>query len=181
MINEQYELWCEKATIDLDLVAELKAIEGNEEAISDAFYKDLEFGTGGLRGIMGVGSNRMNIYTVGAATQGLSNYLNKKYRFVSVTTAATTAACLLKSRLTSSRLMVLRYICSTICAQLLKCRSLSATWVAKAVLSLLQATILRNITDTRCTMHVDVRLRMRLLMTFLPLPYREFSALPPST
>ena len=46
----------------------------------EAFYKDLEFGTGGLRGIMGVGSNRMNIYTVGAATQGLSNYLNKNFK-----------------------------------------------------------------------------------------------------
>ena len=45
----------------------------------ECFYKDLEFGTGGLRGIMGVGSNRMNIYTVGAATQGLSNYLNKEF------------------------------------------------------------------------------------------------------
>ena len=45
----------------------------------ECFYKDLEFGTGGLRGIMGVGSNRMNIYTVGAATQGLSNYLKKEY------------------------------------------------------------------------------------------------------
>ena len=45
----------------------------------EAFYKDLEFGTGGLRGIMGVGSNRMNIYTVGAATQGLSNYLKKEF------------------------------------------------------------------------------------------------------
>ena len=45
----------------------------------DAFYRDLEFGTGGLRGIMGVGSNRMNIYTVGAATQGLSNYLKKNF------------------------------------------------------------------------------------------------------
>ena len=46
----------------------------------EAFYKDLEFGTGGLRGIMGVGSNRMNIYTVGAATQGLSNYRKKNFK-----------------------------------------------------------------------------------------------------
>ena len=76
MINEQYKLWCEKATIDADLVAELKAIEGNEEAISDAFYKDLEFGTGGLRGVIGAGTNRMNVYTVGKATQGLADYVN---------------------------------------------------------------------------------------------------------
>lgn len=76
MINEQYKLWCEKATIDPDLVAELKAIEGNDEAISDAFYKDLEFGTGGLRGVIGAGTNRMNVYTVGKATQGLADYVN---------------------------------------------------------------------------------------------------------
>ncbi len=76
MINEQYKLWCEKATIDPDLVAELKAIADNDEAISDAFYKDLEFGTGGLRGVIGAGTNRMNVYTVGKATQGLAAYVN---------------------------------------------------------------------------------------------------------
>ncbi len=76
MINEQYKLWCEKATLDIDLVNELKSIEGNDEAISDAFYKDLEFGTGGLRGVIGAGTNRMNIYTVGKATQGLAAYVN---------------------------------------------------------------------------------------------------------
>lgn len=76
MVNEQYKLWCERATLDADLVAELKNIEGNEEAISDAFYKDLEFGTGGLRGVIGAGTNRMNVYTVGKATQGLAAYVN---------------------------------------------------------------------------------------------------------
>ena len=76
MVNEQYKLWCQKATIDPDLVAELKSIEGNDEAISDAFYKDLEFGTGGLRGVIGAGTNRMNVYTVGKATQGLADYVN---------------------------------------------------------------------------------------------------------
>ena len=76
MVNEQYKLWCEKATIDADLVAELKSIEGNDEAINDAFYKDLEFGTGGLRGVIGAGTNRMNVYTVGKATQGLADYVN---------------------------------------------------------------------------------------------------------
>ncbi len=76
MINEQYKLWCEKATLDIDLVNELKSIEGNDEAINDAFYKDLEFGTGGLRGVIGAGTNRMNVYTVGKATQGLAAYVN---------------------------------------------------------------------------------------------------------
>ncbi|MGM0532277.1 MAG: phospho-sugar mutase, partial [Bacteroidota bacterium] len=54
-------------------------LENDEKELIDAFYKDLEFGTGGLRGIMGVGTNRMNIYTVGMATQGLSNYLHKQF------------------------------------------------------------------------------------------------------
>ena len=76
MIKEKYELWCKKAVGDPDLVAELKAMEGNEELISEAFYKDLEFGTGGLRGTIGAGTNRLNIYTVGKATQGLAAYVN---------------------------------------------------------------------------------------------------------
>ncbi|MGM0497136.1 MAG: phospho-sugar mutase [Bacteroidota bacterium] len=54
-------------------------MENDEQELIDAFYKDLEFGTGGLRGVMGVGTNRMNIYTVGMATQGLSNYIKKKF------------------------------------------------------------------------------------------------------
>ncbi|MBR6509219.1 MAG: phospho-sugar mutase [Clostridia bacterium] len=76
MINELYKLWCEKATADPDLIAELKEIEGNEELISDAFYTSLEFGTAGLRGVIGAGTNRMNIYTVGQASQGLADYVN---------------------------------------------------------------------------------------------------------
>ena len=76
MIKEKYELWCKKAVADPDLIAELKAMEGNDELISDAFYKDLEFGTGGLRGVIGAGTNRLNIYTVGKATQGLAAYVN---------------------------------------------------------------------------------------------------------
>ena len=76
MVNEKYKLWCEKAVKDSDLVKELISIKDNEEAISDAFYKDLEFGTGGLRGLIGAGTNRMNIYTVGKASQGLAAYVN---------------------------------------------------------------------------------------------------------
>ena len=76
MVNEKYKLWCEKAVGDPDLIKELESIKGNEEAISDAFYKDLEFGTGGLRGVIGAGTNRMNIYTVGKASQGLAAYVN---------------------------------------------------------------------------------------------------------
>lgn len=76
MISEQYNLWLQRATLDTDLIAELESIKGNEDAISDAFYKNLEFGTGGLRGVIGAGTNRLNVYTVGKATQGLAAYVN---------------------------------------------------------------------------------------------------------
>ncbi len=76
MINQKYRLWREKAVKDPDIINELKLIENNEDAVSDAFYKDLEFGTGGLRGVIGAGTNRMNIYTVGKASQGLAEYVN---------------------------------------------------------------------------------------------------------
>ena len=76
MIKENYLLWKEKAIKDPDLVKELIEIEGNDELISDAFYKNLEFGTAGLRGVIGAGTNRMNIYTVGQASQGLAAYVN---------------------------------------------------------------------------------------------------------
>ncbi len=68
--SELYSLWCEKATDDPDLQTELKSIAGDSDAITDRFYRDLEFGTGGLRGVIGAGSYRMNIYTIRRATQG---------------------------------------------------------------------------------------------------------------
>ena len=74
-ILNEYEIWKEKAVCDADLSAELAAMEGDEAKIEDAFYRDLEFGTGGLRGVIGAGTNRMNIYTVGKASQGLANYI----------------------------------------------------------------------------------------------------------
>ncbi len=70
-----YSLWLEKATVDPDLKAELLSVSGNDEEISDRFYRELEFGTGGLRGVIGAGTNRMNYYTVCKATQGLAAYL----------------------------------------------------------------------------------------------------------
>ena len=71
----KYEKWCKDANIDKSLRDELFAIKGNEEEIKDRFYKDLDFGTAGLRGIIGAGTNRMNYTTVGKATQGLANYI----------------------------------------------------------------------------------------------------------
>ena len=76
MVDERYALWCEKAVADKDVAEELKNMKNDSEAISEAFYKDLEFGTGGLRGVIGAGTNRMNIYTVGKASQGLAAYVN---------------------------------------------------------------------------------------------------------
>ncbi|MGN0461199.1 MAG: phospho-sugar mutase [Ruminococcus sp.] len=77
--NTLYNVWCEKATEDKDLIEELKSIKGNEEEIYEKFYKNLEFGTAGLRGIIGAGTNRMNIYVVRQATQGLANYVKNTY------------------------------------------------------------------------------------------------------
>ncbi|MBQ8361773.1 MAG: phospho-sugar mutase [Bacteroidaceae bacterium] len=80
-VTAKAEKWLSPA-YDAETQAEVRRMLANEDKtdLIEAFYKDLEFGTGGLRGIMGVGSNRMNIYTVGAATQGLSNYLNKNFK-----------------------------------------------------------------------------------------------------
>ncbi len=74
-VQKIYELWLEKAVEDPDLKTELESIKNDEAAISDRFYRDLEFGTGGLRGVIGAGTNRMNVYTVKKATQGLAEYI----------------------------------------------------------------------------------------------------------
>ena len=60
-IEEQYTLWCENATDDADLIDELRSVAGNDEEIRDRFYRELAFGTGGLRGVLGAGCNRMNV------------------------------------------------------------------------------------------------------------------------
>ena len=77
--NFMYEYWLKNATKDPDLIEELESIRGNSDEILDRFYRSLEFGTGGLRGVIGAGTNRMNIYTVAQATQGLANYLNEAF------------------------------------------------------------------------------------------------------
>lgn len=82
--KEIYELWRKNAVEDADLIEDLEKIENDENEIYDRFYKDLSFGTAGLRGIIGAGSNRMNIYTVRKATKGLADYLNLNYKKPSV-------------------------------------------------------------------------------------------------
>ena len=75
---ENYKKWCEDTYFDEATRAELKAIEGNDKEIQERFYKDLEFGTGGLRVIIAAGTNRLNIYTLSKATQGFANYIIKQ-------------------------------------------------------------------------------------------------------
>ena len=86
-INKLYDLWLSSAVADKDLIPELESVKGDEEAILDRFYKNLEFGTAGLRGVIGAGTNRMNVYTVNQATQGLADYLNEEFDEPSVAIA----------------------------------------------------------------------------------------------
>lgn len=76
--KKNYEEWLDKACEDVDLIKELKGMD--EKQMEDAFYRDLAFGTGGLRGVIGAGTNRMNVYTVAKASQGLSNYINCHFK-----------------------------------------------------------------------------------------------------
>ncbi len=102
---ELYNEWLNKAVEDKDLTAELESVKGNDEEIYDRFYRTLEFGTAGLRGIIGAGTNRMNVYTVNQATQGLADYLKENFEKPSVAIAhdsrnksdlfAKSAACVL--------------------------------------------------------------------------------------
>lgn len=80
--KKEYERWCQLAVADADVTAELKAMDNAK--MEDAFYRDLAFGTGGLRGVIGAGTNRMNVYTVAKASQGLANYLNQMVKNPSV-------------------------------------------------------------------------------------------------
>nr|WP_330369385.1 phospho-sugar mutase [Clostridioides mangenotii] len=77
--REKYEKWLNSSFIDTETKNELKSIENDDKEIQDRFYKDLEFGTGGLRGVVGAGTNRMNVYTVRRATLGVANYILNTY------------------------------------------------------------------------------------------------------
>ena len=81
MVKEKAQIWLE-GNFDEETKTQVKhLLENDENELIESFYEDLEFGTGGLRGIMGVGTNRINIYTVGMATQGLCNYLKQMLVF----------------------------------------------------------------------------------------------------
>ena len=83
---KEYENWLTNPVFDEETRKEVAAMK-DEKQIEDAFYKQLSFGTGGLRGIIGAGTNRMNIYTVGKASQGLANFINKNVKNGSVAIA----------------------------------------------------------------------------------------------
>lgn len=83
-VMELFDIWCEKAVDDPDLKKELDSVRDDEARIRDRFYRELEFGTGGLRGVIGAGTNRMNIYTVRRATQGLADYVKESFAEPSV-------------------------------------------------------------------------------------------------
>ncbi len=85
--RELYEKWLMEAVEDEEIISELKQIKGDDEGIKDRFYRELAFGTGGLRGVIGAGTNRMNIYTVRKASQGFADYLNAAFEKPSVAIA----------------------------------------------------------------------------------------------
>ncbi|HZK39851.1 MAG TPA: phospho-sugar mutase [Clostridia bacterium] len=86
-VEDLYELWLEKTKNDPQLNEELKAVAGDTQEIADRFYRKLEFGTAGLRGVLGAGTNRVNIYTVNQVTQGLADFLNQEYAHATVAIA----------------------------------------------------------------------------------------------
>ena len=115
---ELYKLWCEKAVDDPDLQTELKSIEGDADAIQDRFYRDLEFGTGGLRGVIGAGAYRLNVYTISRATQGLADL--KMAQLLLLMTQELNLMFLLKKQLlfwqlTESRFIFILSLCQLQC------------------------------------------------------------------
>ena len=86
-LRANFDRWLAHPLSDPDLAGELRAIQSDEKTITDCFYRELEFGTGGLRGVIGAGTNRMNVHTVAKATQGFSNYLNHHFESPSVAIA----------------------------------------------------------------------------------------------
>ena len=139
MVRSKAQGWLTKS-YDAETRAQVQALLDNEDPteLIECFYKDLEFGTGGLRGIMGVGSNRMNIYTVGAATQGLSNYLKKEFADLEQIKVVIGHDCRNNSRKfaeISADIFSANGIYSRTCVRLRKCHSLSVNWDARAVSS----------------------------------------------
>lgn len=144
---------------DEETRAAVKAMLDNPDhtELIESFYRDLEFGTGGLRGIMGAGTNRMNIYTVGAATQGLANYLKKNFASLPLISVAIGHDCRNNSRRFAEisadifSANGIKVYLSMPYVLLLRYRSPFASWAVKPVSTLRLRTIPKSITDTRLT------------------------------
>ena len=125
--QEEFNFWLNDAYFDEDTKNELLAIRNDEKEIEDRFYKELEFGTGGLRGVIGAGTNRMNIYTVRKATQGLANYIlkqgGKEKVLRSLMTPEENRRNLQMKQLFAWRQTVLRHMYSMRCARRRNCPS----------------------------------------------------------
>ena len=156
-MKQTYELWLEKATEDMDLQTELKSIAGNDAEIEDRFYRELEFGTGGLRGVIGAGTYRMNIYTVAKATQGYCNYLNKNFENPSVAIAY-------DSRIKGS--LFAETAASVFAANGVKVNIYKELMPTPSLSFAVQAITLLNITVIKYMVQTAVRLRWRLPMQF---------------
>ena len=156
---ELYKLWCEKAVDDPDLQTELKSIEGDEAAIQDRFYRDLEFGTGGLRGVIGAGAYRLNVYTIRRATQGLADYVNGAFENGSVAIAYDSRIKSDKFAKEAAAVLAANGIKVYIYSELMPTPMLS--WAVRELKCqagiVITASILRNITDIRFTARTAVR------------------------
>ena len=102
-IEQKYQRWLDEA--DASLQAELRAMAGNAAAMEDAFYRELAFGTGGLRGVIGAGTNRMNVHVVGKASQGLADYLGVERSALSAEIGRLRREGVLESQRSSFRLL----------------------------------------------------------------------------
>ena len=157
-INELYNLWLEKATADPDLKKELLGIKGNDDEVLDRFYRSLEFGTAGLRGVIGAGTNRMNYYTVGRAT--LPIFLTSILK-----TRQSQSAMIQESNRNTFLLKQLKLLPQTVSKFIfmknlslhLAFHSQSGILKHQAVLFSPLRTTLQNITDTNAIMKTDIK------------------------
>ena len=159
-INELYNLWLEKATADPDLKKELLGVKGNDDEVLDRFYRSLEFGTAGLRGVIGAGTNRMNYYTVGRATQGLADFLNKHFENPSIAIGYDSRIKSEYFSVEAAKLLpqtVSKFIFMKNLSLHLAFHSQSGILKHQAVLFSPLRTTLQNITDTNAIMKTDIK------------------------
>ena len=160
-VKDIYKYWLNQNLEDTELTKELETISLDAKAIEERFYKDLEFGTGGLRGIMGAGTNRMNVYTVARATQGYCSYLKKIYSGeIHVSIAFDSRLNSVNFARTAGEVFAANGIIVHIYPELmppLRCHLQYGSCIVMAVLLLRRAIILQNIMVIRCMETMDVR------------------------